>query len=223
LLDIYKSGWAAIKLGNSKQVLYFNSIPVVLPEDTVYSRLGRNRFLNKMTEVQKSLMGKYIAEGIALCHPAGCWLRLNIVERNAASVTLENGDMLNSASLAELLASSQALLLTASTVGCGIVEASAAAAVAGEGVKALVYDAVGSEMADEAIGWIHSYVDQQLKRSSEKLTRRRFSPGYGDLGLENQKIIYDLLNLDKLGIRLNESLTMVPEKSVTAISGIEKS
>ena len=197
-------------------------MPVVLTEDTVYSRLGRNRVLNRLPEAQKSLIGKHIAEGVALCRPAGCWRRLNIVEKNAGAVTLENGDTLNSASLAELLKSSHAVLLTASTVGSGIVEASAAAAVAGEGVKALVYDAVGSEMADEAIGWIHEYVGQQLKRGSEKLTRRRFSPGYGDLGLENQKIIYDILNLEKLGIRLNESLIMVPEKSVTAISGIER-
>lgn len=206
----------------ASQVFYFGSIPVVLPEDTVYSRLGRNRFLNKIPEAQKNLIGKYIAEGIALCHPTGCWLRLNIVERDSKSVTLENGDMLTSTSLAELLASSHAVLLTASTVGAGIVEAATAASNAGEGVKALVYDAVGSEMVDETIGWIHGYIGQQLKRGSEKLTRRRFSPGYGDLGLENQKIIYDILNLDKLGIRLNDSLIMVPEKSVTAISGIER-
>ena len=208
-------------MDNKNQVFYFGSIPVVLPEDTVYSRLGRNRFLNRLPEAQKNLIGRYIAEGIALCHPAGCWLRLNIVERSAGSVTLENGDKFNSASLAELLKFSHAVLLTASTVGCGIVDASAAASGAGEGVKALVYDAVGSEMADEAIGWIHGYVAQQFKRGSEKLTRRRFSPGYGDLELENQKIIYDILKLEKLGIRLNESLIMAPEKSVTAVAGIE--
>ncbi len=50
----------------ANQVFYFGNIPVVLPEDTVYSRLGRNRFLNKMPEAQKNLIGKYIAEGIAL-------------------------------------------------------------------------------------------------------------------------------------------------------------
>ena len=208
-------------MGKANQVFYFSSIPVILPEDTVYSRLGRNRFLNRLPEAQKNLIGKYIAEGIALCRPVGCWLRLNIVERSADAVMLENGYTFNSANLAELLKSSQAVLLTASTVGGAIVEAATAASNAGEGVRALVYDAVGSEMADEAIGWIHGYVGQQLKRGGGKLTRRRFSPGYRDLGLENQKIIYDILALEKLGIRLNESLIMIPEKSVTAVSGIE--
>ncbi len=209
------------KLTNTRHVYYFNSIPFVLSEDTVYSRLGRNRFLNRLPEAKKKLIGQYITEGIALCHPAGCWLRLNILERTTESVTFENGDKLNSTSLAELLSSSHAVLLTASTVGGAIIEASAAASNAGEGVKALVFDAVGSEMADGCIGWLHDYIGQQFKRGGERLSRRRFSPGYGDLGLENQRIIYDILNLEQLGIRLNSSLIMIPEKSVTALSGIE--
>ena len=211
-----------LELNEVSQVFYFSSIPVVLPENAIYSRLGRNRFLNKLPDAQKILLEKYIEEGIALCKPQGCWTRLNIVERTPDSVTLENGSILHSARLAEMLSASHAVLLTAATAAAGIVEAAGAAAEAGEGVKALVYDAAGSEISDGAIGWIHEYTAQFFRRGGERLTARRFSPGYGDLGLENQKIIFDILKLDKLGVRLNESLIMIPEKSVTAISGIEK-
>ena len=50
----------------------------------------------------------------------------------------------------------------------------------------------------------------------------RFSPGYGDLSLEVQKLFLSVLEMDKrLGIRLTEGLLMVPTKSVTAVIGVE--
>lgn len=49
----------------------------------------------------------------------------------------------------------------------------------------------------------------------------RYSPGYGDLPLTNQKIIFDILNLERLGLRITERFMLVPEKSVIAIAGVE--
>ena len=49
----------------------------------------------------------------------------------------------------------------------------------------------------------------------------RFSPGYGDLSLNMQKDIFNILDCsNKIGLTLNESLIMSPSKSVTAIMGI---
>lgn len=51
--------------------------------------------------------------------------------------------------------------------------------------------------------------------------RPRFSPGYGDLPLECQKQLLELLDAKKnIGLSLNKSLMMSPSKSVTAIIGI---
>lgn len=51
--------------------------------------------------------------------------------------------------------------------------------------------------------------------------RPRFSPGYGDLPLEKQKDIFELLECTKrLGITLTDSLLMYPTKSVTAFIGM---
>ena len=53
--------------------------------------------------------------------------------------------------------------------------------------------------------------------------RPRFSPGYGDLALETQKVIFDMLGLSKnIGLFLLDSFLMSPSKSVTAIMGIER-
>jgi len=57
---------------------------------------------------------------------------------------------------------------------------------------------------------------EEIKKE-HPLSKSRFSPGFGGLGLENQKLIFDILGCDKaLGIRLNESYLITPSKTVTA-------
>ena len=69
--------------------------------------------------------------------------------------------------------------------------------------------------------WLNTYILQQIKRRGESLTKMRFSPGYGDLLLENQKIFYSLLDMGDMNVTLTEKCIMVPEKTVTALAGIE--
>ena len=53
--------------------------------------------------------------------------------------------------------------------------------------------------------------------------RPRYSPGYGDFSVENQKEIFGMLDIPrKIGVTLTESMQMVPTKSVSALVGIKK-
>ena len=85
-------------------------------------------------------------------------------------------------------------------------------------VKGLMFQAIGSER-------IESLCDELCKYLSEENggLRPRFSPGYGDFTLDNQKNIFKLLDCSrKIGLTLNDSLLMSPTKSVTAVAGISK-
>ena len=54
------------------------------------------------------------------------------------------------------------------------------------------------------------------------ITSPRYSPGYGDVGLENQRIFFRLLDCYKnIGVSLGDDLMMKPTKSVTAFIGIK--
>ena len=56
-----------------------------------------------------------------------------------------------------------------------------------------------------------------------RASRPRFSPGYGDLPLDAQKMIFSILSPEKhIGLTLNASLMLSPTKSVTAFVGIAK-
>lgn len=78
--------------------------------------------------------------------------------------------------------------------------------------KALLIDAFATER-------IEALCDAFLLESG--INSSRFSPGYGDLPLCAQREIFSVLKCEKnIGLTLNESLTMSPAKSVTALTGI---
>jgi cobalamin-dependent methionine synthase I len=63
--------------------------------------------------------------------------------------------------------------------------------------------------------------NEALRRTGQALTKRRFSPGYGDLDLKFQKVFYDLLSMQTLDVTINENYLLSPAKSVIAIAGVE--
>ena len=85
-------------------------------------------------------------------------------------------------------------------------------------VEAAVFDAVGSECADLAIGLLQKLAAADLRRWGLMLSQRRFSAGYGGVELFHQKEIFQQLELEKLNMFLSETFIMHPEKSVTAFA-----
>jgi len=200
---------------------FINNIPLPVPERKIYSRLGHNRHLTEMSDAQRKKIEIAIAQGVSVCRLRGVWARFQITKWTAERVEFGDGNVFKSSKLSALLKECESLALFAVTAGAEIVEKASELAAQGDGVGALAYDAAGSEMVDAAAEWMQQYLNQQFKRSREILTKRRFSPGYGDLGLKNQAILFKLLDIEKLGVKLTEDFLMMPEKTVTAIAGIK--
>lgn len=82
-------------------------------------------------------------------------------------------------------------------------------------LKSLCFDAIGTDAVEN----LCNRFDEEITGSFQ-LKRPRFSPGYGDLPLAFQRDIFSELNCTrKIGVSLNDSLLMIPTKSVTAIIG----
>ncbi|MBR6682624.1 MAG: hypothetical protein IKL40_06540 [Clostridia bacterium] len=80
-----------------------------------------------------------------------------------------------------------------------------------------ITDALSSALAEA----VCDYAENRLK--GDTLCRPRFSPGYGDLPLDIQKDVLNVVSAEKLlGITLSETNLMIPQKSITAIIGIIK-
>ena len=85
---------------------------------------------------------------------------------------------------------------------------------------ALIMDSAQSAAIEGVCDDFESQMRLSLRKEGLYLTDR-FSPGYGDLPLEDQKKIMDALDVTKrIGLSVTPSGMMVPRKSVTCIIGI---
>lgn len=83
--------------------------------------------------------------------------------------------------------------------------------------KSLIMQAIGTERIESLCNMFQNDISKEFNTSN----RPRFSVGYGDLHLNTQKDIFNILDCSKnIGVTLNDSLIMSPSKSVTAFIGV---
>ena len=85
-----------------------------------------------------------------------------------------------------------------------------------------IFDAVASETADAAMDSLVRTAARNLLAQGLSMDAKRYSPGYGDMPLEMQKIFFSQLHLEELKMVLNDNFYMIPEKSVTAFAAVRK-
>lgn len=202
-----------------RDVHVLNTIPVVFPEREILFRLKFNIHKTELDERQREKFKSIMMKAFALCNPTGAWLELPLLLNDGSRVVFEGGYEIKSHSIAELLRNCDSAFFMGVTVG-GAVSALANEYInAGDGALALIADAVGSETAEAAIDWLNSYLAGYARRKGKVLTSQRFSAGYGDFLLENQRLFYEILDLQNFGVSLTDTFIFVPEKTVTAIVG----
>ncbi len=194
-------------------------LPLILPFDAVYSRLGRNRHLAADPRPEK--IDSMIRHGFTLLEPCGAWRICRIAENISGRVVFENGFQLESADASRRLQGCCGAVFMAAAVGGKVVDAAAQAVKEGNGALALALDALGGECADAAMDFVEKRMLQELRPLGMLSAGYRFSAGYGDLPLAAQKIWFELLPLAEWGIELSSCGIMRPEKSVTALIGVK--
>jgi cobalamin-dependent methionine synthase I len=144
-----------------------------------------------------------------------------IREIKGSRIILPDGAEFESRQLVKLLANCNEIVLMGATAGREIMNAIEKDATGANVTRGIVLDAAASEIVDASLDCIMDYFNQTLRRENRRLLKKRYSAGYGDLFLETQKTMYRLLQLERIGIEITESCMLVPEKSVTAITGIK--
>jgi hypothetical protein len=203
------------------KVRYFDHIPAMAGEKEILSRLGYNRHLTVLTGEHRAGLQADIRRGLALCDLKGAYCRVPVIGREIDRIIMANQQILESVSLAKLLTGSDELVLMAATVGAEVVSVVREEVGQGDITLGVIMDAVASETADAGLDWMMAFLNRMLAREGRKTTKHRYSPGYGDLSLRHQKIIFDLLDLQRLDLTLTPDYILIPEKSVVAIAGIE--
>lgn len=85
--------------------------------------------------------------------------------------------------------------------------------------KALIADSLCTAAIEQVCDTAEGEIISAMPK--ENYYTWRFSAGYGDLPLDIQPLILRILNAEKIiGLTINDSLIMLPRKSVTAFIGI---
>lgn len=202
--------------------VFFHAIHLDMPVDAVYRRLGYRRAHTQLGPGQRRETETVLEDAAGMIELKGSALVLQADVDPDGDVALETGDVLRSKGLARMLSASRKVLLMGATAGNRIMDEIRSCSAGGSLARAVVLDAAASEMTDSALGWISACIGQQVRREGLEVTPRRFSAGYGDFDLENQKVMYERLRLGEIGVDITDSCILLPEKSVTAIAGIRK-
>ena len=137
------------------------------------------------------------------------------IQVDAEGVTLACGARFTSRDLAAHLKGCDEALLLGATLGSRVDAA----------IRRLSLGSVAEGAAAQAVAaaLIESYCDEvQARFDTGGLAQRpRFSPGYGDWDLAEQRLLFPVLNCAKLiGLTLTDGCMMAPSKSVTAVIGL---
>ncbi|MBR5439369.1 MAG: Vitamin B12 dependent methionine synthase activation subunit [Clostridia bacterium] len=125
---------------------------------------------------------------------------------------------INSKNLSSNLKNANKCIVFCATIGAKIDRLIAKYSVISP-LKALLFQAIGAERIESLCNLFNNEIKQ-----SYNAVKPRFSPGYGDLRVELQREIIEVLGANKrIGVTLNESLLMSPSKSVTAFIGANSS
>ena len=197
------------------------NIHIEPPRKDILARLKYNVHKTKLNEKSTALFEKTLGFAVSICECRGVYRFLDIEEKSDREIVLSGGIVFESVSLAKLLKNSSKAVMMATTVGAEITVETNMLIGKNRASEAIIVDAAASEIADEVMNKINLLCANLAKKEGFKLTKMRFSPGFGDLGVENQKLFFKTLELEKMGLKLTESYMIVPEKSVTAIAGVE--
>jgi hypothetical protein len=202
------------------KVHYFNNISIATPLAQIYRRLGFRKGVTDLSPRDQAQTEGYIETALSLIRLQGAARRLPVLLEGKSGVRLPEEATFESRRLVKFLGGSDEILLMGATAGPEITTAIQEDAAGRNVTRGVVLDATASETVDAALDWIMSCYNQTLRRQGKRLLPTRFSAGYGDLALENQRTMHRLLALDKIGVEITETCILVPEKSVTAITGI---
>lgn len=192
------------------------------PVPRIYSRMGFKKKSTTLSSSQKKETDCYIREAASLIFLQGFFHPIPVLQNNGRTVDLTGGLSFTSRKLAAFLGDCREAVLLGATAGQAIMHAIREKTEQGHLTAVVVYDATASEMTDAALDWIMDYINRQLRREGKHLLPRRFSAGYADFALSNQKTVYEKLQMEKAGVTLSPDYILCPEKSVTAICGVRE-
>jgi len=166
-----------------------------------------------------SLVNEYLEHAHNLIDPSYSYVTKGIELVQGTRVVLEDSIIFESEVIARLLEQCEKVAVFTLTIGSHLEET--ATQLAGDRLilQSAVLDAIGSRAAEWVAELVEGHIGK-LARTQGLTISRRFSPGYCDWDVSQQKMVFQAMKGATAGIHLTEGCLMVPRKSISGIIGI---
>lgn len=182
------------------------------------------RYLGYANEVQPSpriasVIEKYIRRARRLIKPAYSYVIRDIKEVDGSQVLIEDSVVFESQAIARLLEKCEKVAVFVLTIGAQLEDTVGALADKGQIVDAYILDAIGSSATEKLADLVQNRMED-MAHEKGLCTSRRFSPGYCDWNIVQQRSVFRLLRRELTGVHLTRGCLMIPQKSVSGIIGV---
>jgi hypothetical protein len=86
-------------------------------------------------------------------------------------------------------------------------------------LQSAILDAIGSDVVETVAAFVQSRIGE-LAAARDLYISRRFSPGYCDWDVRQQKELFKIIDGSNAGVNLTKNCLMLPQKSISGIIGI---
>jgi hypothetical protein len=167
----------------------------------------------------ESLVKEYADNICHLIEPSYSYVIRDINSVRGSRVFIEGAVTFRSNIIAQLLEQCQKVAVFVLTIGSRLGDVVRQLAGDGLMVQAAVLDAIGSDATETLAHVVQDIISKEAEAEGLGISLR-FSPGYCDWRVSQQKMVFRAMGGDTAGVRLTDGCLMVPQKSISGIIGI---
>ncbi|MBA7643721.1 hypothetical protein ES703_51453 [subsurface metagenome] len=167
----------------------------------------------------ESLVNEYVENTCHLIEPSYSYVIRGISSVKGSRVVIEGSFTFRSEVVAQLVEQCEKVALFIATIGSRLEEMVCHLAEDELVLQAAVLDAIGSGVTETVADFVQGKIGK-VARAQELYISRRFSPGYCDWDISQQKMVFRAMNGDSAGVHLTKGYLMLPQKSISGIIGI---
>jgi len=166
-----------------------------------------------------SLIDDYAEHAHYLINPLYSYIIKNVEWARGSMTLIEDSIIFKSQVIAQLLEHCNQVAILLVTIGKYLEETTSKLARDGLMLQATVLDAIGSDAVEKVADFVEGRI-KEIAESKGLFISRRFSPGYCDWNIGQQRMIFHALIGNMVGVRLTGECLMIPQKSISGIVGI---
>jgi hypothetical protein len=187
--------------------------------DRVCKRLGyqaRSPSASILTTVKSQIASAY-----QLVKPAYLYEIKPIEYAHGDKLSLGESFVFTSKTVSHALSDCEQTGIYVATVGNDIEKEMSRMVDHGQILEATVLDMIGSEAVNQVFCHFRDNIVEMARDRGWQATIK-YSPGYCDWHINQQRILFQIVDTTPIGVSLNESCMMIPRKSVSGLIGMGK-